>query len=267
MDLPATTKTVQEIKAYYDAHVVGKLKGFVEGNARVERAWETIVRWAPHQPGRVLEVGCGIGDIAWRMMTTWPDAEVVGIDLSERSIATARTLFQAPRLKFTLGPLEPGVAQGSFDLVVLMDVYEHIRVEERDKAHQALKLLRKPAGRIFLSFPTPRFQAFLRRERPHRLQPVDEDISFETISRLAHDISAEVLLYEQISVWHTGDYGHAVLGNDPWAHLGSRSTSWWASFRTTLSRRLAAPPVPSKKQRLEMVRSRLGADVVKELAL
>ena len=30
------------VATFYDANISGKLEGFVEGNPRVERAWETI---------------------------------------------------------------------------------------------------------------------------------------------------------------------------------------------------------------------------------
>ena len=41
-------------EAYYDTHVIGKLAGYVDVNRRVEQAWQTILKWAPREPHRIL---------------------------------------------------------------------------------------------------------------------------------------------------------------------------------------------------------------------
>ncbi|MUL37299.1 hypothetical protein BWI75_13360 [Gloeocapsopsis sp. AAB1 = 1H9] len=204
--------SLQEVKTYYDEHTSDKLKNFVAGNARVRKAWLTVEQWAPKNPQRILEIGCGIGDTCWRMTRQWLDAEVVGLDISSISLETAQKLFSSSRLSFVQGPLVKGLIASKFDLIVLMDVYEHIQVEDRPQLHQALKDLINDKGRIILSFPTPRHQAWLRKYKPDGLQPIDEDIDVNTILSLASDLDTEVLLYQEVDVWHEGDYAHAVLG-------------------------------------------------------
>jgi SAM-dependent methyltransferase len=206
------TTSLQEVRSYYDEHVIGKIRGFIEVNPRVERAWLTIEQWAPNNPQRILEVGCGIGDISWRMSHRWLESEVVGLDVSRKSLEIAQKLFTSPRLSFLEGPLTKGRIIGKFDLIVLMDVYEHIAVADRSVLHEALRELRSDEGRIVLSFPTPHHQAWLRKHKPDGIQPVDEDIHGATILKLASDTETEVLLYQEVNVWHEGDYAHAVLG-------------------------------------------------------
>lgn len=205
--------SLQTIKTYYDTHVTGKLRGFVEGNHRVERAWLTIEQWAPKNPQRILEVGCGIGDICWRMSRRWPESEVVGLDVSPKSLEIGRKLFGSSRLSFVEGPLVKGAIAGQFDLIVLMDVYEHIAIADRPSLHESLRELRSDGGQIVLAFPTPRHLAWLRQNMPEEIQPVDEDVNIVTIQALAEDISTEVLLYQEVDIWHEGDYAHSVLGN------------------------------------------------------
>ena len=48
--MTADAALLSRAEAFYDAHVAGKLDGFVDGNDRVERAWRTLTGWAPPSP-------------------------------------------------------------------------------------------------------------------------------------------------------------------------------------------------------------------------
>lgn len=259
--LSSTNKLPLEIRAYYDVHVKDKIRNFIDGNERVERAWLTIEEWAPGAPQRVLEIGCGIGDICWRMSRRWPEAQVIGVDISSGSLEIARQLFGSPGLSFMEGPVAKGYPSGSFDLVVLMDVYEHIALFDRSALHEALRELRGGAGRLILSFPTPRHLLWLRQQHPEQIQPVDEDVTPDTVMTLARDTRTELMLYQEVGVWHQGDYAHAVLGE----HGGWKPVSRPDARRGRLSERIvsvlrkdhAQPLVPPRAQRLALVRKRL----------
>jgi 2-polyprenyl-3-methyl-5-hydroxy-6-metoxy-1,4-benzoquinol methylase len=215
-----------EIKAYYDEHLTGKLSGFVNTNPRVELAWQTVLTYAPENPRCILEIGCGIGDICHRMSQTWREAQVIGLDISPKSIETARKLFGTGRLSFVEGILSKGKLQPPFDLIIMMDVYEHIAGPDRNQLHEAIASLLSSEGRIILSFPTPRYLAYLKKYVPKGIQPVDEDINVKVISQLAEDTHTEVLLYKEVKVWHPGDYTHAVLAKPQadWTEQSYRAT-------------------------------------------
>lgn len=251
-----STISTEEVRSYYDAHVGGKLKGFVEGNARVECAWSTIERWAGEAPVRILEVGCGIGDICWRMSRRWTGGSIVGLDVSPLSLVVARKLFGDRRVRFVPGPLVPGGLDGRFDVIVLMDVYEHVARADRPALHSAIRDLRADNGRVILTFPTPRHLAWLRAHMPEQIQPVDEDITADAIVTLARDTGQDVLFYSEVGVWHEGDYAHAVLGT-----CAGWDTATPPSRRTALSRTPPPALVPSRRARLARVIDRLGPDV------
>ena len=257
-DIAALDETA---RTFYDANVSGKLEGFVEGNPRVERAWKTIDKWAPTNPDHILEIGCGIGDICWRMTRKWTGSHVVGLDISPKSIEMARKLFGSSRLSFVDGPLRAETFTDKFDLIVLMDVYEHIAVVDRLGLHQVLKDLCNDQGRIVLSFPTPGHQAWLRQHHPDQIQPVDENISIETIAALARDTNTEVLLYQEVNVWHEGDYGHAVLGRRKGDAAAINTHTLNIGLVGKIRRLLidrAEPLVPPRPQRLALVHQMLG---------
>jgi SAM-dependent methyltransferase len=263
INIMAKSETIEvsksEVEQYYDDHVINKLRGFVYANPRVERAWSTVRHWAPNAPKRILEVGCGIGNIAWEMARYWPESEVVGLDISPKSIEIARKMFGSERLSFHLGLLVPGELTGPFDLIVLMDVYEHIPVVDRPAVHAALRELIEKDGRIILSVPTPRHNAWLKENDPIKIQPVDEDIDPGVILALAKDTETEVLLYQEVGVWHEGDYAHVVLGTRTgWtpARNGRGLKRRIREFLKPMRRR----PTSTRAERLAIVNKALAPD-------
>ncbi|QEM06347.1 methyltransferase domain-containing protein [Mucilaginibacter rubeus] len=200
----------ENVVSYYDEHVKNKLNDYIVVNPRIELGWETIKRFTT-KPKRILEVGCGMGNICSRMHKYWPDAVITGIDISTLSIQVAQKLFADNKLDFRESILTKDTFDEQFDLIIFMDVYEHIAVVDRPEVHAALAKILSNKGRIVLTVPTPHNLKWSLVNKPETMQPVDEHISFETVGKLAADIGAEVILYESKSVWNVGDYAHIVL--------------------------------------------------------
>ena len=73
--------------------------------------------------GSVLEVGCGPGDLATRILP--PQVDYLGIDIDETEIEIARK--QHPHLSFQAGSAyELPVESNAYDLVVACEVLEHL---------------------------------------------------------------------------------------------------------------------------------------------
>jgi 2-polyprenyl-3-methyl-5-hydroxy-6-metoxy-1,4-benzoquinol methylase len=201
----------QEVINYYNEHVQHKLNDYINVNPRIEAAWTALLAFAPESPLNILEVGCGIGGIAYRLSRRWTSATVRGIDISTQSIQIAEKLFSGSRTQFKSGVLKPDTYNEQFDLIVLMDVYEHISVEDRAEVHAALKKLLRNKGRIFVSIPTPHYLKWLKKNKPENIQPVDEHITMAVIEKLAADTATEVIMYQRKDIWSRGDYAHFVL--------------------------------------------------------
>jgi SAM-dependent methyltransferase len=60
------------------------------GTSRRLAGIDSALELVPEPPGRVLDVGTGTGDAALAIARRWPDAEVVGVDLSLRMVEEAR---------------------------------------------------------------------------------------------------------------------------------------------------------------------------------
>jgi SAM-dependent methyltransferase len=96
---------------------------------------------------RILEIGCGTGHNL-PMLGRFGQVDGIEIDEEARAIASARLgrpvgLAPLPEL--------PGVADGSYDLVALLDVIEHVEDDEAALRSVARKL--KPSGRILITVP------------------------------------------------------------------------------------------------------------------
>ncbi len=207
-----TAPTLETVQAYYDERVDGKIRDFTHANPRIESAVQLVAEWAPPKPERILEIGCGIGATCWRMARAWPETEVIGADVSLLSIEVAKTCFRRPNLSYRAGLVTEGVFAGSFDLVVLMDTYEHIALSDRAAFQTTIRSLLSDEARVIITVPTPATQNDARKTNPSLLQPVDEDVAPADILNFAASTGTQLLYYREVGIWRYGDYAHAVVG-------------------------------------------------------
>lgn len=260
-DVNVATPVREAVQDYYDERVAGKLRDFTDPNPRIEAAVQLIAEWAPRPPRRVLEIGCGVGATSWRMARAWPDTEVIGSDISAQSIAVAQSCFKRPNLSYRVGPLAESVAPGAFDLIVMMDVYEHIAPPDRTSLHRAISGFLSPDSRLILTVPTPALQNWGRITFPAELQPVDEDIGPAEIATLAAETGTRQLYYREVGIWRYGDYFHLVLGrHEPLSPVALRQPvpEGLAALKQMVKKRLGRLPGD-----VEHGRDRLGADVLR----
>jgi ubiquinone/menaquinone biosynthesis C-methylase UbiE len=84
--------------------------------APVEAALERL----PEPPRRVLDLGTGTGSVARLVAARFPDATVIGVDISERMIEQARRRTESARVSYQVADAEHlQFDHGAFDLVTL----------------------------------------------------------------------------------------------------------------------------------------------------
>jgi SAM-dependent methyltransferase len=92
---------------------------------------EITRRLVTQPPGRLLEFGCGIGRNIPYLREAFPGSEVMGCDVSAKSVELARAAN--PGVDFwTEG--EGGAGERGFDLIFVAGVFHHIPPEERPEA-------------------------------------------------------------------------------------------------------------------------------------
>jgi SAM-dependent methyltransferase len=102
----------------------------------------------PPSADRVLEIGCSAGGtLAW-LKARWPEAEFVGVDGNPDVLEGLRAI--APR-SFIHDLERPLPEIGQFDLILALDILEHLKHPEEALADLASRL--KHSGRIIVSVP------------------------------------------------------------------------------------------------------------------
>lgn len=182
---------------FYDSFVGRLVEDYRGGNARVEAAL-VFAREACGDCRSVLDVGCGIG---W----TTDELEAVGLDISPALIGEARLLF--PERRFILADFARWEPE-RFDVVVLIDVYEHFPSVDRAAVHEVLR--GTGARRIVLTVPTPEAQQYAR-DHGIPLQPIDEDVTDADLDQLAADVGGTVTVNRRVSIWRPNDYRHVLI--------------------------------------------------------
>ena len=113
--------------------------------ARGRVAWlaERVAKLGLH-PREVLDYGCGTGGTTPLLLELLEARSVVGVDASERSLATARELHSSPSARFqSIRDYEP---DGSMDLAYCNGVFHHIPLAERPAAIQYIASSLRPGG-------------------------------------------------------------------------------------------------------------------------
>jgi SAM-dependent methyltransferase len=98
-------------------------------NDSLKSQYEEFFDWSLIRGKRVLDFGCGTGPLS-RLCAENGAANVIGIDLSSKSVARARQVHDgaAPNLKFVLEQATDRISlpDNSVDVILCFDVMEHI---------------------------------------------------------------------------------------------------------------------------------------------
>jgi len=118
--------------------------------AQADAIWpQEISLMRRYTPTRILDLGCGTGEITIRMAELFPEAQVIGVDLIEPHLAVGRDKAArfGDRVKFQVADaFELPFAAGTFDLVVCRHVVQSIPTPERVLAE--MTRVSRPGGRL-----------------------------------------------------------------------------------------------------------------------
>ena len=106
-----------------------------------------------HIRGHVLEVGCGVGTFTRRLLGHPLCEALLSIDVDPAAVEYCRRSIVGPRLELRVSDVR--AIDGRFDLIVCMNVLEHIEDDVGALRHM-LALLR-PGGTLFLLVPAHPF--------------------------------------------------------------------------------------------------------------
>jgi trans-aconitate methyltransferase len=205
----------QDIAGFYDEFSRNLLRSYLYGNERLDRAIARVCAQITPGVRRILDIGCGIGVSTDQLAKACPGADVLGVDISPENIRIAEALFRSERISFKVSTLADGAVQGPFDIISMIDVYEHIPASARRAVQASLRTLLADHGRLVVAVPSPLHQQHLKDHQPEGLQIVDEVITAEDALELAHAVGGTLMTFEHVGVWRTNDYVHIVIQRNP----------------------------------------------------
>ncbi len=105
----------------------------------------------------ILDIGCGYGWFELHAVTK-DCKKVVGIDLTDEDLKTARTHATNKKIAFQIGSaVDLPFKNNVFDTVVSWDVIEHIPKNMEDKMFQEVNRVLRKNGVFYLSTPSNNF--------------------------------------------------------------------------------------------------------------
>lgn len=120
---------------------------------RYDEMVDRLVEYLPRNPARVLELGCGTGNLSLRLAAAFPHASLTFVDASSEMIAlTSSRLEQTRRSgvardEFITARFEDlNLPAGSFDLVVSSISLHH--VEDKGRLYERVHDLLRTGGRF-----------------------------------------------------------------------------------------------------------------------
>jgi 2-polyprenyl-3-methyl-5-hydroxy-6-metoxy-1,4-benzoquinol methylase len=209
----------------YQLHRLGGITRYTRWEERRTDLLATIVGRAPHPRARLLDVGCATGTFLLKARSNnW---HVQGIEIAKHLAVFARLKHGLEVEVCGAEEVVDRFGTGSFDVITLWDVVEHLRQPLQAMCNICRAL--KPGGRLFVATPNvngwvsqfhfrvlkPLWGIWSHPEPPLHLY----QFSRRTVRRLFESAGLESLhfIYDKIPLWYTSGFlGEPQLAE--WVH-------------------------------------------------
>lgn len=98
----------------------------------------------------ILDFGCGLGKTTFILKNAFPNAIVVGADISGDSIKEAKKQYSNIEFRSIEDVLSEPKYKGLFDAIYIANVFHHIPIKDREEVMLNIKNMLSPNGNIFL---------------------------------------------------------------------------------------------------------------------
>jgi tRNA (cmo5U34)-methyltransferase len=140
MDYPS--KRFTKIKKHFEKEATVFDKLFFKVVPRYQEMMQAIIEAIPFSKQdqlKIIDLGCGTGNLTQKLITTYPHAHVTCIDMAENMLKMAKAKLKRKRnVNFWLGDIRNFDYSGKYDVIVASMVLHHI--DKKDKVRFYRKL-------------------------------------------------------------------------------------------------------------------------------
>lgn len=241
----------KKLKAYYDDFLDHRMVNyFLYGNKRIDAAVSFVGDRMKDQ-GTLLDFGCGIGAVSEKLSQRLPEISVLGVDASPRNISFAEVAYGKAKVAFREHSdlshqslcefVQETLGVNLVDTIIMIDVIEHIPSYARETLLSDLRSLVGGDGDLFITYPTPWYQDFLRSEEPEELQIIDESIHADQLLQEARSAGWNLREMRTINLWRENQYFHLHLKASQQVSLVAEDTRLKARLVRHFKHRVITP--------------------------
>lgn len=145
-----------------------------------------IIKVGLNKRSKVLEIGCGSGQISIPLAKFVSKGSYTGMDISPASIAFLNKHFKnKSNVNFFSSDIADFKIDTQFDFIIMADVLEHIPIENHERTFEFLSKVTLPNSRIFINIPTRGLINWQSKNTPNELQVIDQALPTGHIVTLA----------------------------------------------------------------------------------
>jgi 2-polyprenyl-3-methyl-5-hydroxy-6-metoxy-1,4-benzoquinol methylase len=201
----------EDIAEFYDEYVQRQLK--IGANERLISLYKRLKILGLNKYSKVLELGCGVGIFTKLLSKKISAGSIEAVDLSGKSIAIAQDILKNKNnIHFGVGDVVKYQPKNSdFHFITLMDVIEHIPLEQHNELFGNLADISTDKTRIIINIPNPQYIEYARINHPESLQIIDQEVHLFPLMHHLEKHHLELIYFEKYSVWEEEDYHFMVI--------------------------------------------------------
>lgn len=198
-----------EVAEFYDKFADKQMEWGI--NRRHKSIDQWLERFGVNDSDHVLEIGCGIGTVTGLMANRVTQGQIVGIDLSEKSIEIAKKRLAAqPQCRFMAGDVITMEIAGTFHIIVMPDVLEHIPIETHPQLFKKLCGLLRDDGYILIHIPDPFYLQSQIDGKFKGLQVIDQPIHTDMLAQSVYPAGLYIEFLESYDL-HVENHDYQVI--------------------------------------------------------
>ena len=201
----------EDIAEFYDEYVQRQLA--IGANERLISLYKRLVGIGLNSSSRILELGCGVGIFTKLLSKKITSGLIEAVDLSEKSVAVAKNeLKNKKNIHLDVADVVKYHAKNSrFDFITLMDVIEHIPIDQHDELFGNLAKIADDKTRIAVNIPNPQYIEYARINHPESLQVIDQEVHLFPLIQIFEKHGLELVFFEKYGIWEEEDYHFMVI--------------------------------------------------------